>query len=181
MSDRGSVRGLATGDVLLILAVVAVALALAYPSLQRSSIRREADAAVADVDTVRAAAERYRERTGAWPSARGAHALPPELASSLPSAAGRGQPRYRLGWALWEILEEPEATEPLQPPRTPGRLAVPDTVAPTPPVVGKLAGIMVRSGDARVLAELLLRYAAERSFVRDSTWTLILGEGHDDR
>ncbi len=139
------------------------------------------DAAVDAVDAVRAAAERYHERTGTWPADPGGHALPPELASALTAAPDAGPPRTALDWSVWEILEEPEAPESLEPPTTPARLPARDTVVHPPPEVGKLAGIAVRSGDPRILAELLLRYASERSFVRDSTWTLVLGGVHRRR
>ena len=38
-----------------------------------------------------------------------------------------------------------------------------------------IGGIVLRSGQDELLAELLARYGAQASFVRDSTWTLIVG------
>ena len=38
----------------------------------------------------------------------------------------------------------------------------------------QLAGITVHAGEPSLLAALLRAYGRERSFVRDTTWTLIL-------
>ena len=176
MSDRGGVGGIATGDVLLVVAILCLALALVYPSIERSSVRREVDAAATDVEAVRAAAERYRARRGAWPPTAGRHALPAELAAAVPAKDSTRPPRYRLGWEVWEMLEEWEEPAPVAPSGTRALPAPPDSVAHPPPRVGAVAAIVVRSGDARVLAALLARYASGRSFVRDSTWALVIGQ-----
>ena len=55
--------------------------------------------------------------------------------------------------------------------------APPDTVGPElMPVVRQIGGIILHSSDGALLAELLQRYGTEASFVRDTTWTLVLPE-----
>jgi type II secretory pathway pseudopilin PulG len=167
--------------VLLVVAVLSLAAALAHPSVERARLRRQVDAAAGDVEAVRAAALRVKERTGAWPApTAGARALPPELVGALSPPPAPEPPGYRLTWRVWEVLgaREPDATVP-PPAATPEQLA--DRLPPAdgtvraPPAIARMAAVVVHTADARVLEELLARYRAERSFVRDSTWTLLLG------
>jgi len=176
---RERARGFATGDLLLILAVATIGLALALPAIRQQRVRRAAAAAGAEVDSVRAAAERYRARVGSWPAAVASHQLPPALAAALPDTAVSSTRPYRIGWRVWELLEEWEEPSPEQPVITADPLPPPDTLPPPPPQIRELAGIVVRSADPRILAALLARYDDERSFVRDSTWTLLVATDGD--
>jgi hypothetical protein len=49
--------------------------------------------------------------------------------------------------------------------------AAPDT--PPQPRFGSLAGVTVHGAEPRVLAGLLDRFGAARSFLHDGTWTLV--------
>lgn len=171
--------GSSTGDVLLVLAVACLGLALAYPAVARARmLRRVADVA-ANVDSLRAAADRYHRLRGAWPGRADAGVLPAELVGLAYGGLRMEAPGYRLAWEVWEIPAEPAAAQP--PPDTldgplPPR---PDTLRRTLPPTDSLAAVTVRTGDTRVLGLLLDRYGERRSFVRDSSWTLILRGGGD--
>lgn len=87
-------------------------------------------------------------------------AIPPGLSRRLLAAGGAGFPSDS---ALAGISGELAAS-----------LAPADSLAGTPPPIATLGTITVTSADARVLAALLDRFGTARSFVRDSTWTLVL-------
>lgn len=174
MSERPRILGFATGDLLLLLGASAVAIALALPSIERGRIRREADAAAAAVASLRRAAQEIRARDGRWPPGIGSRTLPPRLAVAVGDTAGAAPRPYGLAWRVWEILERPDTVPRDRPMLTATPLPEPEEVPHPAPTVRRLAGIVVRSPDPRILAELLARYASDPAFVRDSTWTLLL-------
>lgn len=166
--------GVTTGDVLLTLAALCLLAALAYPRIRRERVLASADFVATDVDSLSAAARRYRAHTGAWPR----HAPPGQLPAGLSTADTAGPtmttPRYRLEWNVWERpaplasgRTPPDSTPPGTPPRQ-------DAAERPTPLLDTLAGITVHGSDPRVLELLLERYGDARSFVRDSSWTLVL-------
>lgn len=179
MSLEPSRRGLSTGDVLLVLAVACLALALAYPAIARARVLRRVDDLAANVDSLRAAAERYHRIRRTWPGRAADGDLPAELEGVAYGELRMEAPGYRLGWEVWEAPAPPTPGQPpsdtldLPPPPRP------DALGHAIPRTDSIAAITVYTGDARILRLLLDRYGEKRSFVRDSSWTLILRGGED--
>ena len=167
-------EGISTGDVVLALATLCLVLALAYPWTRRERVLARVDAVAVDVDSLGAAARRYHERTGTWPHATPAGVLPEELAAPAPVGLTMAAPRYRLEWDVWERIAEPVADQAAADSVLAGPPPQQDTLARSTPRVDTLAGITVHVDDARIRGLLLERYGEERSFVRDSSWTLVL-------
>lgn len=177
--------GVGSGDALLVLAVAALLVAGAYPRWERGAAHKRADAAAADVETVLAAAERFRQEEGTWPPGALAGTLPEGLAPYLPldfSFQGDG---YALRWDRWSMVEAPPPmeiqeedpffeTSPTAPP-------APDTTRVPEPILIPLGGIMVRCDDDRVLARLQERFGADGSFVRSDSWTLVVAGARGPR
>lgn len=187
MTGTSNQRGLAPVDVILALGTVALVASLVYPPLRQRAFRQRMEAIVAYVDAVRDAATRYRESAGHWPADAESGALPEGLAALLPADLVRRTADYALEWNRWDIVEvPPEAEQPsgelgTPPPAAslPGTPPIPrsqaDSVVTRPPFVTALGGITVQTSEDAVLAALLDHYGSALSFVRDSSWTLVLG------
>jgi len=171
-----NLRDLSVGDVLVGIALVALIGTLAYPNLRSRAFRGLLDGAVTDVETMSTAARRTYAASGSWPPPTAAGALPTELAGAFPGDTALVRNGYSLQWRRWEVVEEVEG-----PPLTVGPEDAdlpPDSVGPRLISVARpIGGIVVHSGRSELLAELLSRYGATVSFVRDTTWTMIV----DDR
>lgn len=172
--------GPTSGDVLLALAGLALLAAIAYPRMERALMWRTVAGAEADVETVRAAAAAHRDETGGWPAPAEAGKVPAELAVRLPPGFSFQADAYTLEWSRWEMVDLAAPVEPepvLQ--RPPGGFepVLPPTAAPVADVevpVETLGAVTVHAGDERVLAALLERFGASRSFIRERSWTLVL-------
>ena len=166
-------RGATFADLLVFVATVSLAAALLYPAWSARDFRARVAAAVADVDTVAAAARRALEENGRWPNA----ARPGVVPDELPSFAGPETPftraDYLVAWTSWNVVDSVEVIpEPPAPGDTP-----PETMAPThAPVLRSVGAVTVHSGDPGLLAELSDRFAGESSFVLDTMWLLVLTE-----
>lgn len=175
MSDSRRKAWLTPGTALLVLACVAVVLAVASPWLRREAFTEHVDQTVSVIDSVRSAAERYREREGRWPGDSPAGMTPTELSDLLPDDVSFVAPTYRLDWNRWTTVTKIDVSQSL-----PGSDAEPEAAptpdSPTGPAYsfGVLAGITVHSADEGLLAALLDRYGRTASFVRDSSWTVVL-------
>jgi len=167
-------RGLVVGDVLLGLAVLALLLALAAPRIQRSALRRQVDEAVAHVQEVVGAANRFHEREARWPDPADAGTTPAGLATYLPEGFSFDHGGYDLDLEVWTTAEEaPARPMPADPPTAPIETP-PDSGAARPSVLfGSLAGVTVHSMDPRLLAGLLEHFGDGRSFLYDGAWTLV--------
>jgi hypothetical protein len=182
-SRRG---GATSGDVLLALAGVALVAALSYPRLERALMWRAAAAARADVEAVSAAAAAFRDEAGGWPPPTEPGVVPPGLAAHLPDGFSFQKDGYILEWGCWESVDPaaqaaPEPPSERETPADPGfRLPPPADGARAPEVpVETLATVTVHASDERLLAALLERFGAGRSFVRERSWTLVLPPGGD--
>lgn len=182
MGDRGRLVsrlptgrfGLTAGDWSIGVALIAVVVALLVPSLRVRAFRTELAEAVGEVESLRLGASGYLHQRRAWPAAAAAGAIPTELLGSFPSSTDLVRDRYTLEWAVWEVVDSVEAPPPTGPPPVD---APPDSVGPgMVPEVHRIGGIVVYSADERLLAGLLRRYGRGPSFVRDTTWTLVLPE-----
>lgn len=177
-APRASRAGLSTGDVLIVLAALTVVLALAYPTLSARAFHADLAETFAQVEAVRTVARAHRLERGSWPASGEPGALPSELAGALGRRDGTGTDgRATLQWTTWEVVDSVEAPPSAEQPPVD---APPETVPPAfLPLVRRVGAIVVHSADERVLAELLSRYGAKASFVRDTTWTLVLPERAD--
>lgn len=169
---RSNTLGVSTADVVVGIALVTVVLALAYPTLKARSFRASVAAMVLDVDALREGAEDYLRASGSWPAPEATGTIPPELTHLFPGDTDLAREQYTLQWSRWEVVDYVEAPPSVE--ETPVD-APPDTVGlAMMPVVREVGGIILHSSNASLLAELLLRYGTDASFVRDSTWTLLL-------
>jgi hypothetical protein len=171
-----STRGATFADLLVFVATVSLAAAMLYPAWSARDFRARVAAAVADVDTVSAAARRALEVTGRWPGAAPPGIVPEELAELAGPETPFSRLEYRLEWTSWNVVDSLEVIpEPPAPGDTP-----PDSVGPTHvPLLRSVGGIRVHSGDLDLLAELSERFAGEASFVLDTAWLLVLPERAD--
>lgn len=151
-----------------------VALAVAGTLLVWSLVRptvREADRSgriervAVDVTALVAAVEAYVEEHGQAPTGSEAGQAPAALAPWLRGAVPFAGDGYRLDldrWAEVVVPPPPVAVDPAD--------SVP---APTPFEVVRPA-VTVHSGRPDLLAHMLETYGPARSFVRDTSWTLVL-------
>ncbi len=174
MIHGGDRAGLTTGDVLLALAGMSIILALAYPWMTDARLRRRADDIAEQVEAVRAAAVRYREVKGAWPPNGEAGQVPAELRAFVPADVRMSGEGHEIEWNSWETVTVPNAPETIDVPSPNDAPPRPETLTPPPPVFGQLAGVTVLAGNAHLLGLLLQRFGEDRSFVRDSSWTLLV-------
>lgn len=171
---KRSTLGLSFADVLLAMGLLCFLAALTFPYFRARAFTTTLERAVSDVDALTSTVTGIYDRTGTWPPAAGAGEIPEGARGAFPQDTSLIRDGYSLQWLLLESAV-----------RIPAPLAsivipedadeVPDSVAPpTTFEVRSLGRLLVRSGDDALLAELLARYGREQSFVRDSTWTLVL-------
>lgn len=167
--------GVATADIVMGVALVALLLAAVAPTLRARSHDALVERAERDVETLRVASEQYFASNSAWPTPGEPGAIPAEVASAFPGRATLAENEYSLQWRVLEMLEEQDAAPGFNP--TPADAdAAPDSVgAERVRVPVEIGSVLLRSSDDELLAALLARYGAEASFVRDSTWTLVVG------
>jgi len=149
-------------------------LALIAPALRNSSFQRLVAATSGDVETIGAAALGALRTNGSWPAPVGLGEVPPEIAAALPSDLDMNGAHYALEWRLLNVVHQVDATLTNPPPETDGS-PMPDSVSvQTIPTVRTRGAIVVHSTNDPLLAALLTQYGPDVSFVRDSTWTLML-------
>jgi hypothetical protein len=162
---------------------LAVVSSVAYPPLKHRAYEHRVERVVSGVEALKAAATRYRDSSGHWPGDAPPGRVSVGLGPLLPADLQLSTASYTLGWRIWKVVEIPPQPVPSSVDSSASRAStlpdapppVPDSLGTRPPVVGEMGGIEVRSTDDGLLAALLDRFGTARSFVRDSTWTLILG------
>lgn len=175
MSESGRPRGgTAVGNALVVLSMLSVGAALLYPRMRMARFEERVAGVVAAVELARTSALRHFAETDAWPADAEPGVVPPELSDDVPSPGGFVQEAATLDWNRWQAVYLPE---PLPPPED--RPLVDDEVEaePAPPPAPEFtyrASLSVHSADEGLLAALLARYGPSMSFVRDTTWTLVL-------
>ncbi len=168
-----NLRDLSVGDVLVGIALLTLIATLAYPNLKARAFRGLLDGAVADVESLNAAAIRIHGVSGSWPAPTVTGAMPPEVAGAFPGDTALVRKGYALQWRRWEVVDQ--IVGPPEPRGPEDADAPPDSVGPRLLSVARpIGGIVVHSGRSELLAELLSRYGAEVSFVRDTMWTLVV-------
>lgn len=178
MSERSSRQGVSVPDVLIALGVVAIVAALALPMLRARSFNATVDAATADVESLRSAAEGVYTRTGSWPTGGVRGQIPSEVRGLFPADTSFVRKDYTLQWLLLEATRIVEAP-PSAVPALEDADAPPDSIASLATTFELLSHgrIVVHAANDGLLAALLTRYGREQSFVRDSTWTLVMRGG----
>lgn len=169
-----NLRRLTRADVAIGVALLLLLLAVLRPMLTARGYQSTVMQATEEVDVLRAAALDRRSTSGSWP----------ETADFVFDD-------FTLEWTRLDVIEfveappasftaieddeEPDTSVP--PSGAIGDLP-PDSVGPEmAPSVREVGAIVLRTGNESLLADLLERYGSTVSYVRDSTWTLIV----DDR
>jgi hypothetical protein len=168
---------LTSSDLLVALAILSLLSAFLYPTLRSRAFINHVDRTANEVETLRSAALGVLSQTGAWPTAGEPGGIPIEVSGAFPSDSLLAGDEYTLQWTRWEVVDQVEAPSSIT--QLPADAdAPPDTVGPIfVPVVRTVGGIVVHSGEDELLAELLTRYGRTVSFVRDTTWTLVVTDG----
>jgi hypothetical protein len=177
--------GSTTGDRLVILSVLTLGAAFVYPRIAHRAFERQLDRTVAAVDAVRDAASRVRAENGDWPEGAEPGSIPAELAARLPGGFPFTTEHYTLQWTSWEITEDPPEAIPQAVASTLPEgddAPEPDFAVPiVPRTIRAIGGLSVTARQPGLLAGLLERFGSTASFVRDSTWTLVLPERSEPR
>lgn len=158
------------GNVLLVLAALALLAAVMYPASRERAFAERVETIVSDIELVRGTADDIREETGTWPPSSAIGELVPGLmppGEATGSSVGRG-----LEWRRLESVEVPPPPE-----------GVAGSVAeeademgqevPTPESTFFHRGaISLHTSDEEIIGALLDRYPG--SFVHEGVWTLVL-------
>jgi len=168
-------RGATTGDVLIFLATLSVAVALLYPAWSVRGFRSRVEAAIADVDAVAAAARSVRDDSNRWPTPTPPGQAPPELSGLSGPDGPFAREGYSLGWSSWDVVDSVLAPPPAVA-SSPGDAPLATVPPAMLPVVRSVGAVTVHSTEESLLAELLQHYSDETSFVVDSMWLLVLPE-----
>jgi hypothetical protein len=167
------------GNVFLLLAFACLAGAIAYPWMQRRDSQRQVESVIADVALLRTAAEGFLGQEDRWPHDDEAPGtIPTELVPALPADFSFDRDGYLLDWERWDfVIPASTPTENDLAEEDSGLLV--DSIArpqgPRTRRIGRIGGITVVSSDPGLRAMLLREFGPERSFVRDSAWTFVLG------
>lgn len=173
ISGRWKRSGFTVGDFVLLLALGSLSIALLYPTLRARTFQVVLSETLGDVEALRSGASRFWENNGSWPTPSGPGAIPPELIGMFPGHSTLTRDEYSLQWTSWEIVTMTErvvTTVELEPDDQ-----APDSAAvELVPVVSDIGGVVLYSTNQDLLAELLSSYGSTASFVRDTTWTLVV-------
>lgn len=90
-------------EVVLVLALFATLAGVGWPIVEHLVVRREADAAIAHVERVRAEAEAYAREVGRWPTEAPPGEVPDELVGRLGPDASFDGSGYTLDWDVWPL------------------------------------------------------------------------------
>lgn len=176
MVTNGPRAGTTSGDVLIVLSILTVGAAMAYPRFHEERRQERLDEVMEAVETVRTTAMRHYAEHRDWPEPAKPGSVPPALGALLPPGLSFSRDDFTLEWRRWEAVQTPP--DPVIPEVQAPELDTPplaDTIPPTPPpTVHAIAGLTVHSGDDGILGALLDRYGSGVSFVRDTTWTLMM-------
>ena len=167
--------GASMGDILVFLSILTLGFALAYPRLQERAFEQQLDGAVSAIETLRAAASAFLNQNRDWPAPSPAGVTPPELVSAFPAEQRLAVAGYSLEWNRWEIVDRAEVVLPPEPVALSQGDSPGDSVPAGPTTLFRtMGGPTVYSGNSALLAGLLEHYGTRLSFVRDTTWTLVI-------
>ena len=164
---------------LVFLSLLTLAFATAFPRLQERAFAQQLDGAVSAIEALRVAASNFEEQGLDWPAPSPPGVTPPELVSTFPAQYDLAADDYSLEWNRWETVDRQGRSEPGFP--APARSVPAPQDSPPGSVPSllttrfrKIGSVTVYSGDPALLAGLLRHYGTSRSFVRDTTWTLVI-------
>jgi len=167
------------GSVFLLLAVACLAGAVAYSWMNREASQRQVESVIADVELIRTAAEDFLGREDRWPRDDATPgAIPTELAPGFPAGFSFDRDGYLLDWERWDIViptSMPAEAEAEDEEFDPNVDSIVRPQGPRTRRIGRIGGITVVSSDPGLRAVLLREFGPTRSFVRDSSWTFVLG------
>lgn len=171
MSDLPRIRA---GDVVVVAAGLCLMAALVTPALSARRFQKRVETVAGEVDAICAAARQVYQATGSWPSSTNPAVLPAGFGGVFGEDGTLVRDGHTIEWERWDIVDRV--------PAPPSAATVPDgtdappagSEPPTVAVVRAAASVSVRSASGPLLAALGKRYGAEASFVRDSTWMLIV-------
>lgn len=172
-----NVRRIGPGDFLVALAGVFLLGALVSPTLSDRRFQDRVDAVAGEVDVIRSAAQRMYETTASWPSSTNPAVVPARSGGVFGDDGRLVRDGFTIDWHVWHVVDRVPA------PRSAASLPAgtdpppPASAPPTLNVVRAVGGISVRSPSGPLLAALMERFGPGQSFVRDSTWMLIVDPG----
>ncbi len=170
-------RGPRLGRAFLVLSLGALTYSARLPSLRREALERRVAQAEAGIQTLHAAAQRFRLQRGRWPEGAAAGATPAELIFELPRAFDPLGDAYALQWTRLERLVHAPSGGAATNPGPEAASARPTVAASRPGTdITEIGAITVVSGNPSLLALLQRDHGPTASFVTDSTWTLLLAE-----
>lgn len=162
----------------MLLAVLALLAALTWPLVRRASFQSRLDTTATVVERARDAILAYREELGHWPPGAEPGRIPEGLAPFLPPETAFQTRGHVLQVHRWEAVAPPlpRPTVGVDPPAGPGTATPPppDSLTTPPPRTVPLSGLTVHTSERSLLAGLVHRFGPADSFVRDSTWTLVI-------
>ena len=173
---HGRLGAAIAGNVFLLLALACLAVAIAYPWMQRRASQNQVESVVADEALLLTAAEGFLGQEDRWPRDDAAPGtIPAELAPALPADLSFYREGYLLDWERWDAVIPPTMPEEAEPEEEDAGLLVDSIARPQGPRTRRIGGITVVSSDPGIRGALLREFGPARSFVRDSSWTLVLG------
>lgn len=167
-------RRLTAADSMVVMAAFVLVGVSVGPTLRALAFRGLVERAVAGVEALHGHALDARARGGAWPTATRAGLAPPELGGVYAGDSALTFPGYALEWrtlSVVEFLEAPATT----PSGLPGDAPPASVAREMIPSVRPLGAIVLHSSNTSLLAEMLARWGPGASFVRDTTWTILVG------
>jgi len=160
---------------MVIVAVLALGLAVVYPRMRERAFEGRLTQAVVNVNGVTTAASSFLEATGDWPEASAPGVLPTELGASVPAGHTMASSGHTVQWELWEVVVSPDIPDVADDLLVNENDLPLDSLTTHPqPEIHAIGSVSVRSREPALLAGLLRRYGAGASFVRDTTWTMVL-------
>lgn len=145
-------RGFTVIEALTALLVVATVTRIALPEIHELLKAMQAKDVAEAVETVRGAAERFREERGRWPEDARTGEVPPDLTTYLPDGFRFDGAGYRLDWERWSL---------------------PDGL-PDAPAVRGLVGVTVVTPDTELGLAVTERLGDRTAAWRlDDRWTLL--------
>ena len=167
-------RRIRAGDVVVALAGVCLLAALVSPTLSARRFQDRVDTVASEVEVIRSAAQRVRQATGSWPSSTNPAVVPAGFGGVFGADGVLVRDGHTIDWELWEVVDRVPAPPPAASLPDGAAAPPPRSEPPTVALVRPVASVSVRSRSGPLLAALTERFGAERSFVRDSTWMLIV-------
>lgn len=167
-------RRIRAGDVVVALAGACLLAALISPTLAARRFQDRIETVSSEVEVIRSAAQQVRQATGSWPSSINPAVVPAGFGGVFGDDGALVRDGYTIDWELWEVVDRVPAPSSAATLPDGADAPPPASRPPTVAVVRPLASVSVHSPSGPLLAALTERFGAEQSFVRDSTWMLIV-------